>query len=314
MAFNLTEIQQEENKLFLSDVSARDFRWDIHRLNLQQTKSFYQGSEFSDYATEMGRCAQVLRFKVLDGELHLDLAPFCRKRYCPICMWRKSLKWKAKAHQLMPLVLVSFPSHRWIFLTLTIRNVQIQNLAKTVQKMNRAFSLMSRRRAWMPDGWIKSLEVTRSKDGSAHPHFHVLLMVPGDYFSGAGYLKQSSWSQLWKNCLDIDYTPIVDVRAIPVFQNPAVVIPEIFKYQTKAADFLRDRNWFLELTRQMHHVRAVAVGGVLRSILRELTQEPEDLIYSKSIDESDSLKDCPEIYFRWLPVDKRYSALEENDD
>ena len=33
-------------------------------------------------------------------------------------------------------------------------------------------------------GWIRTAKVMRSEDGSAHPHYHALLMVPGHFFAG----------------------------------------------------------------------------------------------------------------------------------
>ncbi|MDI5424891.1 ROK family protein, partial [Salmonella enterica subsp. enterica serovar Kentucky] len=43
--------------------------------------------------------------------------------------------------------------------------------------------------AWV-QGWIRTTEVTRGRDGSAHPHFHTLMMVPPSMLSGRDYVKQ----------------------------------------------------------------------------------------------------------------------------
>ncbi|MDI4746156.1 protein rep, partial [Salmonella enterica subsp. enterica serovar Kentucky] len=38
---------------------------------------------------------------------------------------------------------------------------------------------MKDRKEFKPvQGWIRTTEVTRGRDGSAHPHFHTLMMVP----------------------------------------------------------------------------------------------------------------------------------------
>jgi hypothetical protein len=83
---------------------------------------------------------------------------------------------------------------------------------------------------------------------------------------------------LWQQCLRIDYEPILDIRAIAKQHDPKVIIPEILKYQVKEQDLVANREWFLELTRQLHNTRAVAIGGVLRRYMQELEEEPEDLI------------------------------------
>jgi hypothetical protein len=38
-------------------------------------------------------------------------------------------------------------------------------------------------------------------------------MVPPAYFQG-DFLKQAEWAELWRQCLRIDYRPIVDIRTV----------------------------------------------------------------------------------------------------
>lgn len=60
------------------------------------------------------------------------------------------------------------------------------------------------------------MEVTRNWDnnsewyGTYHPHFHILLAVPTNYFS-KNYIKQSEWTDMWQRAMKLDYTPIVHV-------------------------------------------------------------------------------------------------------
>jgi hypothetical protein len=79
--------------------------------------------------------------------------------------------------------------------------------------MNAAWQRMIQRKAWPAEGFIRSLEVTRGEDGSAHPHFHCLLAVPPSYF-GRNYLSTAKWAAMWQEALRIDYTPICDVRLV----------------------------------------------------------------------------------------------------
>jgi hypothetical protein len=55
------------------------------------------------------------------------------------------------------------------------------------------------------------------------------------------------------------------------------LIPEILKYQVKESDLVADREWFLELTRQLHKTRAIAVGGILRHYMQELKEKNQNL-------------------------------------
>ncbi|MDS0121156.1 protein rep, partial [Enterobacter hormaechei] len=52
----------------------------------------------------------------------------------------------------------------------------------------------------------------RGSDGSAHPHFHTLMMVPPSMFT-RDYEKHDRWVELWRECLRVNYDPNVDVRA-----------------------------------------------------------------------------------------------------
>ena len=72
---------------------------------------------------------------------------------------------------------------------------------------------MSQLTIWPALGWVRAVEITRGRDGSAHPHYHCLLMVPPTYFQ-ADYLKQSEWAWLWQECLRVNYRPVIDVKTV----------------------------------------------------------------------------------------------------
>jgi plasmid rolling circle replication initiator protein Rep len=311
---SLPKIDCESNSLALSDLSERDKPWDKHKKNSQIIASYYSGSdEFRDKGEKVNFCAQTLDFKLVPDadagayKLKLDSTYFCRQRHCCVCQWRRSLRWKAKAHQAIPLVTEAFPKHRWLFVTLTLKNCAIGELRNTLKTVNDAFKRFTKLKDFPAIGWIKSVEVTRGKDRSAHPHLHTLMLVPPSYFH-KGYLSQQRWCELWQQCLRIDYQPILDVQAIKKDLSPHFIIPEILKYQCKESDLTADREWFLELTRQLKNTRAVAVGGVLREYMKNLEQDPDDLI-GKGEDEDGDQTDEGHLLFDWKRVDKKYKLL-----
>ena len=292
----------------LSELSERDKPWDKHRANCDRTTRHYRDSEFDAYADRMTFCSEFLGFGFEgkdDGEIQLKLrtARFCRVRHCPVCQWRRSLMWKAKAYQVLPLLVKKYPKHRWLFVTLTQKNCPITELRDNLQAMNKGWQRMVQRKAWPAIGWIRSTEVTHGRRGDAHPHFHCLLLVPSQYFSGKGYMSQDKWVELWRSCMRLDYNPILDVQAIRRGKQPMSLVPELLKYCVKESDLVRDRECFLELTRQMKNIRCVATGGVLKQYLKELEREPEDLI-GKDDEESDS--GDVDLYFGWRRSEKRY--------
>lgn len=266
---------------FLSEVSPSDKPWDKHRELADRVGPQYLDSEFERYAERMSLCSQILGFAWERSEgkskLKLKTARFCRVRHCPICQWRRSLMWQAKAHKVLPQIADKYPTHRWLFATFTVRNCQIGELRDTLTQMNKGFERMSQRKIFPAAGWLRAMEVTRGKNGQAHPHFHCLLMVPPKYFKD-GYIRQSKWVELWRDCMKLDYNPLVDIKALRVDRDPITLIPELLKYSVKESDLTADREWFIELTQQLHKMRAIATGGVLKEYLRELEQEPEDLI------------------------------------
>ena len=297
----------------LSDLSERDKSWDKHRGNADTVSSYYQCSEFKTYSDRMHYCSEFLDFRLVpDNEagllkLKLQSARFCRVRHCPVCQWRRSLMWKFKAYQVLPKIFEDYPKHRWLFLTLTVRNCQITELRSTLAWMHESFKRMTKLKIFPAVGWIKSTEVTLSKDNSAHPHFHCLLMVKPGYF-GKGYLKQLNWVEIWQQSLRIDYKPVLDVRAVKRGVQPIVLVPELLKYCTKESDLTADREWFLELTRQMHKTRTISTGGVLKQYLKDLEKEPEDLIGKDDGFEVDE----GHLHFGWERKAKKYRLESDN--
>ena len=297
----------------LSELSPRDKPWDKHRTNSDKVSAYYSGSEFHRYSQRIDTCSQFLDFKLSpdkqDGayKLKLSSARFCRVRHCPVCQWRRSLMWKAKAFKILPAIVSKYPKYRWLFVTLTIRNCPIYELRDSIKSMNEAYKRMTKRKAWPAVGWIKSTEVTRGKNGSAHPHFHCLLMVASSYFSGRDYMKKSDWIELWRSCLRVDYKPIMDVQAIKKGSQPMQLVPELLKYCTKESDLIKDRDWLIEYTRQMHKNRAIGIGGILKTYMRELEEEPDDLIGEG--DNPDAV-DEGHLYFGWRMTEQKYRMVE----
>ena len=295
----------------LADLSPRDKPWDKHRSNADRVEAHYRGSEFDGYASRVSICSQLLEFGLVPDwdeatlKLKLRSARFCRVRHCPVCQWRRSLMWKAKAYKVLPKIVEAYPGYRWLFLTLTQKNCPISELKTNLQHMNRSFQRMSQRKLWPAEGWLRSTEVTRGRDGSAHPHFHCLLMVRPGYF-GKNYIRQDEWVELWRSSMRLDYDPVLDCRAVKRGKQPMQLVPELLKYCTKESDLVADREWFLELTRQMHKMKCITTGGILKEYLQELETEPEDLIgESELLDGEDEAK----LYFGWRITEKKYRMV-----
>lgn len=224
--------------------------------------------------------------------------------------------WQAKVYRALPALLRDFPDTRFLFMTLTIRNCPVSELRATLTRMGKAWVRLTQLRSWPARGWVRAVEITRSqRDRSAHPHYHCLLMVPPVYFQG-DYLKQREWAELWRQCLRIDYKPVVDIRTVKLALVPDTkrvnkpparmweAVAEILKYAVKPSDMIRDHEWFLSLSDQLHKTRAVAIGGILKHYLRE--REPDDLTEEPG---EESPVSGEQLFFGWKREVRKYRRL-----
>lgn len=306
-------------EVYLSDLNPKDKPWDKHQAEAEQVQKLYQGSDFSRLATRIGDCSKRLQFALLDESdgvvFKLHAARFCRVRHCPVCQWRRSLMWRGRFFNALPKVLEDHPQVVPIFLTLTVKNCPVDELRSQVAAMSKAWNRLTQRKQWPAVGWVKSLEVTRDKDGNAHPHYHALLLVTPGYFSGKGYVSQKRWRELWQASMRLEYVPSVNVKRVrpkPGMDDQSGMISgilETLKYGVKPEDLMHDAEWLYGITEQLHKTRAVAVGGILRDYLRE--DEPEDLIHDETAAaaELDELAAAPQIVFDWMPIVKRYAKV-----
>src|SRR5260370_27297567 len=183
---------------YLSAVSPAHKPWDEHRAEADEVGGIYGASPIRrhhKYADRVEHCAQVLEFARdppadhQKQKLKLRTAWFCRVRHCPVCHWRRALQWQARLYQALPRLLTDYPDSRFLFLTLTIRNCAVDALRYTLGVLAQAWKRLIDLRIWPALGWGRAVEITRSKDSTAHPHYHWLLMVPATYYA-ADYLKQ----------------------------------------------------------------------------------------------------------------------------
>lgn len=301
----------------LTDYSPKDKPWDSHRAVADRVAVLYAQDEFRRLGARMLACSGLLVFAWLSdretGELSLKLrgAEFCRVRHCPVCQWRRSMMWQAKFYQFLPTLQSSFPSARWLFLTLTVKNCPVSELRATLKAMNDAWARLIKRTEFKPVlGWVRTTEVTRGQDGSAHPHFHVLLMVKPSYFGGNYYVTQARWAELWQGCARLAYSPVVDVRAVKGELSKAV--QETLKYAVKPSDMEADADFLLELTRQVHKLRFIATGGALKAVFKpEVEITNEDMILADGPSEVAQDAQEEQLRFSWERPIKRYRRLSE---
>ena len=289
-----TEILQD----FDSQGKERDWKGKKERsLLMAEHHAAVEGLEKK--AERMQACGNVLKFKLTDKRLKLYQAYFCKARLCPMCNWRRSLKIAFQNKKIIAAV-NEREKVRWIFLTLTVRNVEGHELKNTMDQMTQAFNRFTKYARFKKSirGYFRAMEVTRNWDkesdwyGTYHPHFHVLLAVPSDYF-GRNYIKHAEWTDMWQRAMKLTYVPIVHVQRVKpkkevidfveledevkktIAEQNAIF--EVSKYPVKDTDVIRgDRvtpeniQTVKDLDKALVYKRLISYGGLLKEIHKEL--------------------------------------------
>ena len=269
-------------------------------------------------AQNVRSCGEILKFKKReDGSLKLEQAWFCKSRLCPMCNWRRSIKHSGQVIKIVDEAVKKYPKGRFLFWTLTTKNVFTgDELKDELARMNTAFKLMMKYKKVEKNmlGYLKATEVTvNKKDGSYNQHLHILVFVKSSYFKGTGdnYISQSELTEFWEKALKIDYTPIVNIKAVKAkaTEKEKGVIGAVYetaKYPVKSIDYLTDNHEenlqrVDDLEKGLKRKRLISFGGIFKEIRKELQLddvETGDLIKTSS-EEDEELTTGQVIVARW---------------
>jgi plasmid rolling circle replication initiator protein Rep len=288
---------------------------------------------YSKRAQRIFECAEQLWFvrDLETGKLKLKRAHFCKGRLCPMCAWRRSLK--IAYHNKLIVEEANRQYHcAWLFLTLTVRNVEGDLLRETISDMmkgwNRLFGYKKVKTSVL--GYFRALEITKNhEENTYHPHFHVLIPVKRNYF-GKNYISQKEWTSLWKKAMKLDYTPIVHIQRVKgkakidaeqiesevreAMEEQKAVL-EISKYPVKDSDILRGNKVTEDNLDTVYYLddalsarRLIGYGGILKEIHKELNLgDAEDGDLVKIEEEDDEVANAAfEVMAYWHPGIKNY--------
>lgn len=236
--------------------------------------------------------------------MKLHDARFCRVRLCPVCQWRRSLKTFAQMSQVLDVA--TSDGYQFIFLTLTMKNcsgsVLSNELTHLLLSFNRLMKYKDIQKA--VKGFYRGCEVTHNvQTDEYHPHIHAILAVRSGYFGGTMYLSQARWTELWQRALQVEYTPIIDVRKC---KGGSKAIAEACKYAVKPSDILNFDDWEMTvdtlriLDSALEKRRFVGLGGCIKEIHKRLHLddiEDGDLVHVESVGTEQATEE--EIIFFW---------------
>jgi plasmid rolling circle replication initiator protein Rep len=303
----------------LADYSAKDSEhWDTKRSLTQSVEQIFYDSEqpkLNKQAKRLKECSSLLLYSLKeDNSIKLKRARFCKVRTCPVCSWRRSKMWQARMFEALP----ALSEFRWLLLTLTVKNCDVADLKQTIKTMQKAWAKMRKRKMFANAvvGYVKSLEVTRSANGQAHPHFHIMLLVKPSYFKH-NYITKQDWSLEWQSCMQLDYEPVCDIRAITDKKGKGIggAVLEVLKYETKSADLIKHPDFLQQLALQLKGTRAIELGGLVKDKLKAAGNEEEtdEMLVSENNTDKAELEEVAELVFGWQRFNRFYKLLNDGN-
>lgn len=267
---------------------------------------------------KMYRCGSTLEFAVdAEGNKKLFQAWFCKDRLCPMCNWRRSVKLRGQVMKMLQAMKDRSVKGRPIFLTLTMKNVKADDISQSFSDFAISFNRLMKYKQ-VGDvcvGAIRSSEITYNKKRKDYnTHIHCLLWMKPDYFAGRNYINQEKWTELWKKAARLDYTPMVNVKAVKPEPTEAdqtgyiKAVLEITKYTAKPTSVpcLNGMNWsatdkqkmqageqIAALERGLFRKRLISFFGIFKELHKELNlddTEDGDLIGADEDGEGEAIE------------------------
>lgn len=324
------EILKDVNK------NGKDNNWRDRHLEKNNLADSYNRLGYKKYYRVLD-CSTFLewRYYVELKEKKLINANFCKVRLCPMCAWRRSLKTFGQVSRVMDYVEENY-DYKYIFLTLTVENCYGEDLRDTLDLMTYSFNKLTRRKAFKDavKGYFRSLEVTyNEKRDDYHPHFHLILAVNRSYFTDDKiYLSQAKWTELWKQSLKVDYTPVVNVKRIKPNSDDKTygkAVAETAKYTVKTNDYLiKDEEGKINekitdkvvetLDRALHMKRLTSFGFKFKEVHKKLNlDDAEDGDLGQTHNEDEELRDdlfSVILRYQWNIGIKNYKLIEVAED
>lgn len=277
---------QQEFKDF--DKNGKDRNWRERKLSNIELGKRLEILGYRAFNNVM-KCSEVLIFrKNSDDILKLHQAWFCKNKLCAICNWRRSMKYSYQAMQIVDKAIEREPKGRFLFLTLTVKNVDGDDLDLSLTEMTKSFNRLFKYKKVQKNliGFLRATEVTYNGERKDyHPHLHILLFVKSSYFTGDGdnYISQEEWKSLWKKSAKLDYEPIIDIRVVKPNKNKNIkdvrsAVLETAKYPIKPIDEKgKTEEEKLQITDDLfnglYRKRQIAFGGLFKEIKKELQFE-----------------------------------------
>lgn len=274
-----TNNEIEELKRLVSDI------YDLKKQNNMKLAARYQmiakkSTELSTddyYARKYQRleqCSTYLEFRreKSTGKYKLINTNLCRVRLCPLCAYKRSLSVYHNTAEIINYVNANYNRSKYLFLTLTIKNVSGSELSNAIDNLTRGWQNLAKQKRIknVALGTVRSIEITYNKRSNTfHPHLHVLIHTTADIYAGRNYISQAEFSDRWRSAAGIDYQPVIDIRQIR--HNNGREIAEIAKYSVKPIEWDKcSESVIITLDDVLHKRHLLSLSGTMRQAKRAL--------------------------------------------
>ena len=280
-----TELQSAENNNEIKDLKrlVADI-YDIKKQNNLKLAARYQmigkkSTELStDYYTRkyerLEQCSTYLEFRREKSTKKYKLfnTNLCRVRLCPLCAYKRSLSVYHNTADIIKYINTKYSRSKYLFLTLTIKNVPGSELSNAIDNLTRGWQNMSKQKRItnVVLGTVRSIEITYNKRSNTyHPHLHVLIHTTNDIYAGRNYISQAEFADRWQSAAGIDYQPVVDVRRLR--HNNGREVAEIAKYSVKPLEWDKcSESVIVTLDDVLHKRHLLSLSGTMREAKRDL--------------------------------------------
>ena len=216
-------------------------------------------------------CSTWFRYEMTSGftDMKVQRANRCHHKYCPQCARIQALRRTMQATYLMQEL--EKDGYTFIFLTLTTKNYDEQELEEKMLEMNKALNQRFLKYKLLKQafhGCIRKFELTYNpyvykngrqirKNGKPvidpnkkpfNAHIHMIVAVKKSYF-GRNYITQATLRELWQKALNVDYLPQVNAKRVK--------LPKIENIEQTHAEYDEKRE---ELSRQNFINGALEIG------------------------------------------------------
>tara|TARA_B100001996_G_scaffold201784_1_gene154477 strand:+ start:7874 stop:8911 length:1038 start_codon:yes stop_codon:yes gene_type:complete len=330
---------QRNAQKILKDRSStgRKRKWSGYKkqsLAVSQAYRIFAGA--GTFSKRMDECGAWLRFLACSSGhgMLLVAAIFCQCRLCPLCQWRRSLIMFHQVKELAHEHIQHFKSDIPLLLTLTVPNVPAIELSSRIGLMQTAWKKLMLRRPVrrICRSWFRALEITYNAGrDDYHPHFHVLIMVPMNYFNKKYnlYIDRDEWLRIWQEVTRLPDITQVGIRRVKKLRKGTAiesVAAEVAKYATKPGDYVREMSNGLcganaKVVEALHIAlrrrRLVAFGGKFQEYRKQLKMQDVEQSNMVHISEKEEMCYCricqselvPEMY-KWRLGLREYTKCE----